>query len=188
MGRGHRRVLNLFCRGNLSRGIRGDHPDCNKENTGARLGRKEDGLMTAVTSILPVPRSFPTPDTTIFVRYEGEGWYKGVLSADAKTVTYNDSACSFDPAEDEYVDASPGTSEFLRRHAGSILVRVAQSQIEYIVSDGAVTVETLITMINALLFRSGRPRLPPVEDEHANHILFEAAKMCTNGVLELTTV
>ncbi len=144
--------------------------------------------MAAVTSVLPVPRAYASPDSEVIVRYVDEGWHTGVLSGDGTAVVFNGTPYGFDPAADEFVESTPATRAFLGRHAGSLLVRVAQSEVEYLVSDATITVERLITMINALLFRAGRAQLPPVDDDHGSYILYEAAKLCHRGVLGLTTV
>lgn len=144
--------------------------------------------MAKLTSILPVPRSYASPNCHVFVRYEAEGWHAGVLSTDMKTVAFDGVAYDFDLENDEFVESTAFTRSFLTQHAGSLLVRIAQSEIEYLVSDGGMTVESLLTMINALLFRAGRAQLPPVETDHGEHVLYDAAKMCARGVLELTTV
>ena len=93
----------------------------------------------------------------------------------------------FDDQQDEFVESTVDTNAFLMRHSGSILVRVAKSQVGYLVSDGSVTLETLINILNALLYRAGRARLPPVAEEDASRILYDAARMCEGGVLELIT-
>lgn len=144
--------------------------------------------MSGITSVLPLPRSFATPYSSAYVRYEGEGWYRGLISHDQQTIKIDGTSYGFDAKVDEFVEATAATTAFLARHAGSVLVRVAQSQVDYLVSDGTMTLENLITMLNALLFRAGRPRLPPVHEDDALYMLYDAAKMCERGVLELTTV
>lgn len=143
--------------------------------------------MANVTTILPLVRRIPTPLSSVYVRYEGDGWHSGVLSADGSLIYFGPEAYTFDPKEDEYVDATVLTETFLRQHPASILVRIAESDTVYLVSDPNMSITALLTMLNALLYRSGKPQLPPVDDEHANYFLDAAAKMCSNGVLELMT-
>ena len=144
--------------------------------------------MSGITSVLPLPRSFATPYSSVYVRYDEDGWCRGIISEDQHTIKIGGTFYAFDAKLDEFVEATAETTAFLARHTGSVLVRVAQSQVDYLVSDGTMTLETLITMLNALLFRSGRPRLPPVHEDDALHMLYDAAKMCDQGVLVLTTV
>lgn len=139
--------------------------------------------MAEITHVMSVGRREIWGNVWVMVKYSGEGWFAGKLSADATTVSIDGTSYDFDRKEDEYVEYSTKADDFLKQHTDSVIVRTPDT--DFVVADAAMTVADVVRTINLLLYRAGQKQMPPIDPQYAKYTISEASTLCSPAILSL---